>query len=168
MVKVKKANRIYTINERDLDEYLANGYDQVEYNEQTGEWDVIKSATGNRDFSLTEYNDLKAKNEELTRRLNEMEAQMANGVAPNEPTAEPAVGTEAAQDTGEAGVAGAFAAGETPTEFAGELTPAMDNVGRENTTPEAGAADTEFATEMDPNQAVADALTRNAKRGRRG
>ena len=59
-MKAKKDNRILTITEAEKDLYLAEGYDVVEFNDGTGEYDVVATATGGKTYSIAEYNALKA------------------------------------------------------------------------------------------------------------
>lgn len=51
MAKVKKANRVLTVQGNEVTSYLKEGYDQIDEN---GE--VLKRATGGRNVSLAEHN----------------------------------------------------------------------------------------------------------------
>ena len=51
MAKVKKANRVLTVDESVVESYLKDGYDQID---EKGE--VVKRATGGRTVSLAEHN----------------------------------------------------------------------------------------------------------------
>ncbi|HDR7795317.1 TPA: hypothetical protein QCY19_003988 [Bacillus luti] len=55
-VIVKKENRILTVEEQSLDSYLAEGYDQVELNEERTAYVVVTRATGGRNVTLSELN----------------------------------------------------------------------------------------------------------------
>ncbi|MGN4448225.1 hypothetical protein ACTFOB_25575 [Bacillus cereus group sp. MYBK79-1] len=55
-VVVKKENRVLTVEEQNLDAYLAEGYDQVELNEDRTAYVVVTRATGGREVTLSELN----------------------------------------------------------------------------------------------------------------
>ncbi len=56
MFKVKKGNRVLTVNETEKSYYLSEGYDVVELNEETKVYEVAEKATGGRTYSVAEYN----------------------------------------------------------------------------------------------------------------
>ena len=56
MAKIKKANRVITIDDSRVDSYLSRGYDQIN---EDGE--VIKEATNGKTVTIAEYNKLKSK-----------------------------------------------------------------------------------------------------------
>lgn len=62
-MKVRKENRILTINESEKGFYLAEGYDVVEV--ENGEYVVSEKATGGRTYTIAEYSKLEAENAEL-------------------------------------------------------------------------------------------------------
>lgn len=55
-MKIRKENRVLTVNETDKAFYLSQGYEVVEFNEDTKSYDVVATATGGRTYSITEYN----------------------------------------------------------------------------------------------------------------
>lgn len=55
MYKVKKGNRILTVNETEKAFYLSEGYDVVELNDD-GNYEVTEKATGGRTYTTAEYN----------------------------------------------------------------------------------------------------------------
>ena len=58
-MKARKGNRIITITEAEKDFYLAQGYDIVEFNDTTKEYDVVVEAKAGKTYSISEYNALK-------------------------------------------------------------------------------------------------------------
>lgn len=72
-MKVKKENRVLTVDEADKTFYLSEGYDVVELNEESKEYDIVEEATGGKTYSVAEYNVLKAENDELKARIAELE-----------------------------------------------------------------------------------------------
>lgn len=62
-MKVKKENRVLTVDEADKAFYLSEGYDVVEA--KNGEYVVSEKATGGRTYSIAEYSKLEAENAEL-------------------------------------------------------------------------------------------------------
>jgi hypothetical protein len=62
-MKVRKENRVLTVNEADKAFYLSEGYDVVEV--ENGEYVVSEKATGGRTFTIAEYSKLEAENAEL-------------------------------------------------------------------------------------------------------
>lgn len=74
-MKVRKENRVLTVDEADKAFYLSEGYDVVELNEETKQYDVIESATGGKTYSVAEYNELKAENEALKTELESLKAE---------------------------------------------------------------------------------------------
>lgn len=63
MAKVKKGNRVLQVNERELNNYLKQGYDQVD-----SDGKVVRKATGGRNVTLAEYNKMvEAKDDKITR-----------------------------------------------------------------------------------------------------
>ena len=62
-MKVRKENRILTVDEADKAFYLSEGYDVVEA--KNGEYVVSEKATGGRTYSIAEYSKLEAENAEL-------------------------------------------------------------------------------------------------------
>lgn len=79
-MKVKKENRVLTVVEADKAFYLSEGYDVVELNEKTKEYDIVEEATGGKTYSVAEYNALKAENDELKAKIAELE----DDASPNE------------------------------------------------------------------------------------
>lgn len=57
-MKVRKENRVLTVNEADKAFYLSEGYDVVEV--KNGEYVVSEKATGGRTFTIAEYSKLEA------------------------------------------------------------------------------------------------------------
>lgn len=55
-MKVRKENRVLTVNEADKAFYLSQGYEVVEFNENTKVYDVVAKATGGRTYTIAEYN----------------------------------------------------------------------------------------------------------------
>lgn len=68
-MKVKMENRVLTINESEQEYYLQQGYDVVEFNKDSGEYDIVKYATGGKSYSVAEYEAMKAKYEEKIKDL---------------------------------------------------------------------------------------------------
>ena len=62
-MKVRKENRILTVDEADKAFYLSEGYDVVEV--KNGEYVVSEKATGGRTYTIAEYSKLEAENAEL-------------------------------------------------------------------------------------------------------
>lgn len=60
MAKLKKRNRILTVDNDRAQSYLNRGYDQIDENGK-----IIKAATGGKTISVAEFNNLKEKYEEL-------------------------------------------------------------------------------------------------------
>lgn len=82
MYKVKKGNRILTVNETEKAFYLSEGYDVVELNDD-GNYEVTEKATGGRTYTTAEYNavvkkcdDLVVENEKFIKEREELEAQI--------------------------------------------------------------------------------------------
>lgn len=46
MITVKNKNKLLTVDERELDYYLKDGYDHVEYDHEIKDYKVIKPAKG--------------------------------------------------------------------------------------------------------------------------
>ncbi|MCH4167687.1 MAG: hypothetical protein LKF42_00410 [Streptococcaceae bacterium] len=78
-MKVRKDNRVLTVEEADKAFYLAEGYDVVEQVEK--EYKVIEKATGGKTYSIAEYSELETKNEELKAKIAELEAELEFGNA---------------------------------------------------------------------------------------
>lgn len=70
MFKVKKGNRVLTVNETEKAFYLSEGYDVVELVD--GDYDVIEKATGGRTYSVAEYNAVVKERDELKAQLAEV------------------------------------------------------------------------------------------------
>ena len=62
-MKVRKENRVLTVDEADKAFYLSEGYDVVEV--KNGEYVISEKATGGRTFTIAEYSKLEAENAEL-------------------------------------------------------------------------------------------------------
>lgn len=70
MAKVKKDNRILTVDNDRLQSFLAQGYDQI------GEGGkVIKRATGGRNVTIQQYNKLAEQLEELKKENEELKSR---------------------------------------------------------------------------------------------
>lgn len=76
-MKVKKENRVLTVDEADKVFYLSEGYDVVELNEKSKEYDIVEEATGGKTYSVAEYNTLKAEHDELKAENDELKAKIA-------------------------------------------------------------------------------------------
>lgn len=72
-VVVKKDNRLLTVQDTDKSFYLAQGYDVVELNK--GSYKVIEAATGGKNYTVKEYNDLKAELDAALAKLAEIEQE---------------------------------------------------------------------------------------------
>lgn len=70
MAKVKKANRVLTVDESVVPSYLKDGYDQVD-----DKGKVIKRATGGRTVSISEYNTVAKELEELKAENKKLKAE---------------------------------------------------------------------------------------------
>ncbi|MGG5372857.1 hypothetical protein [Enterococcus sp. AZ196] len=70
-MKVKMENRVLTINESEQEYYLQQGYDVVEFNKDSGEYDIVKYATGGKSYSVAEYEAMRVKYEEKIKVLEE-------------------------------------------------------------------------------------------------
>lgn len=70
LVTVQKMNRVITVDVNMVDQYLREGYDQVE------DGKIVKHATGGKDVSLAEYNKLLVKIKELEE--NSSQSQVAD------------------------------------------------------------------------------------------
>lgn len=77
-MKIKKENRVLTVNETDKAFYLSQGYDVVEFNEDTKEYDVVASATGGRTYSIAEYNEVVKELAVAKERIEKLEGQIMN------------------------------------------------------------------------------------------
>lgn len=75
-MKVRKENRILTVDETDKAFYLGEGYDVVELDEKTKTYKVVETATGGRTYSVAEYNVLKAENDTLVAKVADLTAQL--------------------------------------------------------------------------------------------
>lgn len=75
-MKVRKENRILTVDETDKAFYLGEGYDVVELDEKTKTYKVVEAATGGRTYSVAEYNALKAENDALVAKVADLTAQL--------------------------------------------------------------------------------------------
>ena len=62
-MKVRKENRVLTVDEADKAFYLSEGYDVVEV--KNGEYVISEKATGGRTFTIAEYSKLEAENDAL-------------------------------------------------------------------------------------------------------
>lgn len=78
-MKVRKENRILTVDETDKAFYLGEGYDVVELDEKTKTYKVVEAATGGRTYSVAEYNALKAENDALVAKVADLTAQLEAG-----------------------------------------------------------------------------------------
>lgn len=56
MAKVKKYNQILDVHDSQVPTFLKDGFDQVELDESTSTYKVVKRATGGRAVSLAELN----------------------------------------------------------------------------------------------------------------
>jgi len=74
MAKVKKANRILTVSETEVNKYLQQGYDQID-----DKGKVIKRATGGRMVPIAEYNRVLDENEKLKAELEELQKKEKKG-----------------------------------------------------------------------------------------
>jgi len=70
---VKKSNRIVTVEPSDLDYYLDQGYDHVEFDEEVNEYKVIAKANGGKSFTLKEYNLVVDAFEDANKKIAELE-----------------------------------------------------------------------------------------------
>ena len=57
-MKVRKENRVLTVDEADKTFYLSEGYDVVEV--KNGEYVISEKATGGRTFTIAEYSKLES------------------------------------------------------------------------------------------------------------
>lgn len=76
-MKVRKENRVLTVDEADKAFYLSEGYDVVELNSESNQYDIVEEATGGKTYSVAEYNVLKAENDELKAENDELKAKIA-------------------------------------------------------------------------------------------
>ncbi|MGH0736555.1 hypothetical protein ACQVQ3_26780 [Bacillus cereus] len=74
-VVVKKENRVLTVEEQSLDAYLAEGYDQVELNEERTAYVVVTRATGGREVTLSELNTVIEEKDAITAERNDLLAE---------------------------------------------------------------------------------------------
>lgn len=72
MFKVRKGNRILTVNETEKEFYLSEGYEVVEFDDDLNDYVVTEKATGGRTYSVAEYNKVVAENEALNAELAEL------------------------------------------------------------------------------------------------
>ena len=75
-MKVRKENRILTVDETDKTFYLGEGYDVVELDKKTKTYKIVEKATGGRTYSVAEYNALKAENDTLVAKVADLTAQL--------------------------------------------------------------------------------------------
>lgn len=78
MPKVKKSNRIITVEKSRVDGYLSRGYDQV--NE---EGEIIKRATGGKTISLGEHNKALDEKAQLEKEVEELKGEIKKVKAEN-------------------------------------------------------------------------------------
>ena len=71
MAKVRKANRILTVNDNAVETYLKRGYDEID---EKGK--VIKNATGNKSISIAKYNKIIEENEKLKKENTSLKGQI--------------------------------------------------------------------------------------------
>lgn len=70
MAKVRKANRVLTVIDEAVENYLKRGYDQIDENGK-----VIKPATGGKTISIVKYNKVLATNKELEQTIEKLEEE---------------------------------------------------------------------------------------------
>ena len=70
MAKVRKANRVLTVSDEAVENYLKRGYDQIDENGK-----VIKPATGGKTISIVKYNKVLATNKELEQTIEKLEEE---------------------------------------------------------------------------------------------
>lgn len=70
MAKVRKANRVLTVSDEAVENYLKHGYDQIDENGK-----VIKPATGGKTISIVKYNKVLATNKELEQTIEKLEEE---------------------------------------------------------------------------------------------
>ena len=81
-MKVRKENRVLTVDEADKAFYLSEGYDVVEMNSESKQYDIVEEATGGKTYTVAEYNALKAENYELKAKTAELEQALAERSEP--------------------------------------------------------------------------------------
>jgi len=64
-----------TFEEQSLDAYLAEGYDQVELNEERTAYVVVTRATGGREVTLSELNTVIKEKDAITAERNDLVAE---------------------------------------------------------------------------------------------
>lgn len=75
-MKIRKENRVLTVNEADKAFYLSQGYEVVEFNDDTKEYDVVATATGGRTYTIAEYNAVTAELAEAKKQIALLEEQL--------------------------------------------------------------------------------------------
>lgn len=71
MAKVKKLNRILSVDDRAVESYLKQGYDEIDDKGR-----IVRRATGGRDIPVAEYNKVLTENEELKAKVKELEKKL--------------------------------------------------------------------------------------------
>ncbi|EOS7999102.1 hypothetical protein DW624_RS00735 [Enterococcus hirae] len=87
-MKVKKGNRLLTILEEEKNFYTAQGYDVVELDEQTNSYKVIEPATGGKNYTVVQYNQLLEKNKKLLEENQELKQRVSDLEQATEPDRE--------------------------------------------------------------------------------
>lgn len=64
-MKVRKENRVLSVDKADEAFYLGEGYDVVELSKDGKSYEVVKEATGGKTYSVAEYNELKKERDTL-------------------------------------------------------------------------------------------------------
>lgn len=75
-MKIRKENRVLTVNETDKAFYLSQGYEVVELNAETKEYDVVEKATGGRTYTIAEYNVVSNELDKAKEYIKELEAKI--------------------------------------------------------------------------------------------
>lgn len=78
-MKVKKDNRVLTVDEADKAFYLQQGYDAVEFNADTKEYEIIATATAGKTYSIAEFEAMKSQYET---KIAELEQALAERTEP--------------------------------------------------------------------------------------
>lgn len=78
-MKVRKENRVLTVDEADKTFYLQQGYDVVEFDKAKKEYEITETATGGKTYTIAEVNALKNAYE---KQISELEAQLEDAKSP--------------------------------------------------------------------------------------
>lgn len=81
-MKVRKDNRILSVDENDKSFYLSEGYDVVK--EKDGKYEVVEAATGGKTYTVAEYNKVVEERDALQKELQKLKSKKKKDNEPAE------------------------------------------------------------------------------------